>query len=198
MERGHAEALMPLIERVMAQVDGGFTSLDRIAVTVGPGSFTGIRIGVAAARGIALARGITAVGVSTLAAFAAPLLSDEKGSGLVVAAIDARHDNVFFTAYGPGGHVLISPALVSVSAACRLLGVGRVRVSGSGAPLLLKEAIAAGIDITLINVASAPDIVDVARLGLVADPPGAPARPIYLKAPDVKPALNQALPHTLA
>src|SRR5208283_4509108 len=77
MERGHAEALMPAIGRVMAQVEGGFASLDRIAVTVGPGSFTGIRIGVAAARGIALACGIEAVGVSTLAAFAAPLLFDD-------------------------------------------------------------------------------------------------------------------------
>ena len=65
---------MPMIEKLMARVEGGFASLDRVAVTVGPGSFTGIRIGVAAARGIALARGLDVVGVSTLAAFAAPLL----------------------------------------------------------------------------------------------------------------------------
>jgi tRNA threonylcarbamoyl adenosine modification protein YeaZ len=197
MERGHAEALMPLIERVMAQVDGGFASLDRIAVTVGPGSFTGIRIGVAAARGIALARGIVAVGVSTLAAFAAPLLFEDSGS-LVAAAIDARHGQVFFTAYEPGGQVLASPRILPVSEACRLLGGGRVRAVGSGAPLLMKEAVFAGIEMTVVNAALAPDIVSVARLGLVADPSGAPARPIYLRAPDVKPALNQALPHAPA
>ena len=111
MDRGHAEALMPAVARVMAQVEGGFAALDRVAVTVGPGSFTGIRIGVAAARGIALACGIEAVGVSTLAAFAAPLLFDEVDS-IVVSAIDARHDHVFFTAYGPGGRVLTSPRIL--------------------------------------------------------------------------------------
>ncbi len=197
MERGHAEALMPLIERVMAQVDGGFASLDRVAVTVGPGSFTGIRIGVAAARGIALARNIAAVGVSTLAAFAAPLLFGEAES-LVAAAIDARHGHVFFTTYGPRGHMLTPPRLLSISDACRILGGVHVRIAGSGARLLSKEAIAAGVELTIVNDDPAPDIVAVARLGMVANPTDAPARPIYLKAPDVKPALNQALPHASA
>ena len=78
MERGHAEALLPLIERVMVQVEGGFASLDRIAVTVGPGSFTGIRVAVSAARGFGVALDIPVVGVSTLAAFAAPLVLAPK------------------------------------------------------------------------------------------------------------------------
>lgn len=197
MERGHAEALMPLVERVMAQAEGGFASLDRIAVTVGPGSFTGIRIGVAAARGIALARGIEAVGVSTLAAFAAPLLFDEA-EGIVAAAIDARHGHVFFTAYGPGGRVLTSPQILPVRDACRLLGGGQVRAAGSGAPLLRLEAAKLGVEIAVVKDDIAPDIVAVARLGLAADPGNAPARPIYLKAPDVKPAGRQALPHAPA
>ncbi len=197
MERGHAEALMPLIERVMAQSEIGFASLDRIAVTVGPGSFTGIRIGIAAARGIALARGIAAVGVSTLAAFAAPLLFGE-GDGIVAAAIDARHGHIFFTAYGPGGHVLASPRILPIKDACRLLGGGKVRAVGSGARLLQQEASRLGIDIAVLDDALAPDIVAVARLGLAADPGNAPARPIYLKAPDVKPGVSQALPHALA
>ena len=68
MTRGHAEALMPLIERVMVKSDGGFAALDRIAVTVGPGSFTGLRVGIAAARGLALAAGKPAIGLTTLAA----------------------------------------------------------------------------------------------------------------------------------
>ena len=197
LERGHAEALMPMVARVMAQVESGFASLDRIAVTVGPGSFTGIRIGVAAARGIALARGIEAVGVSTLAAFAAPLLFDEA-QGIVAAAIDARHGQVFFTAYAAGGRVLTSPRILPLRDACRLLGGGRVRAVGSGAPLLQAEAARLGGDITVVNAALAPDIFAVARLGLVADSVNAPARPIYLKAPDVKPAVSQALPHALA
>ena len=75
MVRGHAEALMPLIERVMQQADMSFAALDRVGVTTGPGSFTGLRVGIAAARGIALAAQKPAVGLSTLAAYAAPLIA---------------------------------------------------------------------------------------------------------------------------
>jgi tRNA threonylcarbamoyl adenosine modification protein YeaZ len=197
MERGHAEALMPAIARVMSEVEGGFRSLGRVAVTVGPGSFTGIRIGVAAARGIALACGIEAVGVSTLAAFAAPLLFDD-GEGIVAAAIDARHDHIFFTAYGPGGRVLTSPRILPLRDACRLLGAGRIRAVGSGAHLLRAEAARQGGEVVVVNAGPSPDIVAIARLGLAADPANAPARPLYLKPPDVKPAIGQALPRALA
>src|SRR6478609_5780043 len=72
MARGHAEALMPLIARVMSDAQIDFSELGRIAVTVGPGSFTGMRVGIAAARGLALAAGRPAVGLSTLACYAAP------------------------------------------------------------------------------------------------------------------------------
>ena len=68
MQRGHAEALMPLIKRVMDRAGLAYAALDRVAVTIGPGSFTGLRVGIAAARGIALAAGKPAVGLSTLAA----------------------------------------------------------------------------------------------------------------------------------
>lgn len=197
MERGHAEALMPAIARVVEQAAGGFASLGRIAVTVGPGSFTGIRVGIGAARGLALALGIEVVGVSTLAAFAAPLLLDES-EGIVAAAIDARHGHVFFAAYAPGGRVLTSPRILPLRDACRLLGAGRIRAVGSGAPLLRAEGIAFGGEVTVENESPAPDILSVARLGLAADPIHAPARPIYLKAPDVKPAADQALPRAFA
>src|SRR3569833_864960 len=72
MKRGHAEALMPLIARVMKEAGLPFAALDRIAVTTGPGSFTGLRVGLSAARGIALAAGTPVVGVTTLTAYAAP------------------------------------------------------------------------------------------------------------------------------
>ncbi len=76
MKRGHAEALMPLIARVMKESGVAFDALDRIAVTTGPGSFTGLRVGLSAARGIGLAAGKPVVGVTTLSAYAAPIVSD--------------------------------------------------------------------------------------------------------------------------
>src|SRR6187431_3120844 len=94
MVRGHAEALMPLIGRVMKQAETAFSALDRIAVTTGPGSFTGLRVGIAAARGIALAATKPAFGLSTLSAYAAPLIAKDD-SIPVMAVIDARHGQVY-------------------------------------------------------------------------------------------------------
>jgi len=93
MVRGHAEALLPLIDRVMRQADMPFAALDRIAVTTGPGSFTGLRVGIAAARGIALAAAKPAYGITTLAAFAAAHIALDDQS-TVTAAVDARHAHV--------------------------------------------------------------------------------------------------------
>ena len=80
MKRGHAEALMPLIARVMKASGIAFAALDRIAVTTGPGSFTGLRVGLSAARGIALAAGKPVVGVTTLTAYAAPVVGENGGA----------------------------------------------------------------------------------------------------------------------
>ena len=186
MERGHAEALPPLIDRVVSRVDGGFAGLGRVAVTVGPGSFTGIRVGVAAARGVALACNIPVVGVSTLAALAAPLILESTG-GVIAAAVDARHGNVFFAAFVSGGRVLVQPRIAPVREAVRMLGAGPIRAAGSGAPMLAIEAWAMGMSIDVVGDIAAPDIAYVARLGLLADPETAPARPLYIKPPDAKP-----------
>src|SRR4051812_18694458 len=86
--RGHAERLLPIIESVLSQAGCSFHDLDRVAVTVGPGSFTGVRVGIAAARGLALALNIPAVGVGTLDALALPILHAES-IGTVVAVLDA-------------------------------------------------------------------------------------------------------------
>src|SRR5476649_2367675 len=95
LKRGHAEALMPLIAHVIKASGIGFSGLDRIAVTTGPGSFTGLRVGLSAARGIALAAEKPVVGLTTLAAFAAPLVAEDQESP-IISVIDARHDQVFF------------------------------------------------------------------------------------------------------
>lgn len=185
MERGHAEALIPLIERVMAGVDGGFSSLGRVAVTVGPGSFTGLRVGIAAARAIALAWSIPTVGVSTLAALAAPLILEEQ-PGKVVVAIDARHGHIFFAAFHADGSIFLPPRFATLRDALEQLGEGPLRLAGSGAPILAIDAWSRGISAEIVGSRVAPEIGYVARLGLLADPASAPPRPLYLKAPDAK------------
>src|SRR5258707_9447659 len=99
MARGHAEQLMPVIARVMTKAGFEFADLDRLAVTTGPGSFTGLRVGISAARGIALAAAKPAIGLSTLAGFAAPLIAADDGTQ-VVAAIDARHEHIYLQVFG--------------------------------------------------------------------------------------------------
>jgi len=190
MERGHAEALLPLIARIVGAVDGGFASIDRVAVTVGPGSFTGIRIGLAAAQGIAIARKIEVVGVSTLAALAAPYIL-EPFEGVLAAAIDARHGQVYIAAYGPDGRTVLSARRMGAHEALRALGDGPLRLVGSGAALLEPQARASGVVAHIVDRAAVPDIAFVARLGLVANAPDAPARPFYLKPPDAKPLERQ-------
>jgi tRNA threonylcarbamoyl adenosine modification protein YeaZ len=193
MDRGHAEALMPMIERVMAKADGGFASLDRVAVTIGPGSYTGLRVGISAARAIAFAAGIPAVGVSTLAASAAPLIGREGGR-VVAAALDARHGQVWFQALNAQGKQLVSIRQVNHRDAARAIGAGPVSLVGSAAQAVANEAWAIGLDAIVIDDGKAPDVMWVARLGLIADPQNAPPRPLYLKAPETTPQDRARLP----
>src|SRR5471032_1430538 len=123
MVRGHAEALIPLIGRVMKQAAMAFSELDRIAVTTGPGSFTGLRVGIAAARGIALAAAKPVVGLTTLAAYAAPYIAADDTLPVVV-AIDARHDHVYLQVFGPGGRTLVAPRLAPIREALRAAADG--------------------------------------------------------------------------
>src|ERR1700744_5630323 len=169
MARGHAEALLPLIERVIAHAGGGFAALDRVAVTVGPGSFTGLRVGLSAARPIAVARRTPVTGVSTLAALAAPLIL-AGDAGIVVAAIDALHGSVYVTGYAAAGRTILSPRHSPVRDAVRALGAGPFRITGSGAPMLAIEAWSMGLKAEVVGERIAPDIAYVARLGVGAGP----------------------------
>src|ERR1700689_533760 len=132
MLRGHAEALIPLIARVMEQAALAFRDVDRVVVTTGPGSFTGLRVGISAARGIALAAGKPAVGVSTLSAYAAPYLADDE-TVPVVSAIDARHAHVYLQVFGSGGRTVIAPRLAPLSEAVRAAAESPARIVGSAA-----------------------------------------------------------------
>ena len=185
MLRGHAEALMPLIARVMHAAQLDFSDLDRIAVTVGPGSFTGLRVGIAAARGIALAAAKPAVGLSTLAAYAAPLIAkDDKVP--VVAAIDARHDQVYLQIFGSGGRTVIAPRIAPIDEAVRAANLGAVRIVGSAAEQVAAAWPTGQPQPSLVEARAAPEIDWVARLG-AASVGSAPPKPLYLKAADAHP-----------
>jgi tRNA threonylcarbamoyladenosine biosynthesis protein TsaB len=193
LERGHAEALLPLVDRVMSQIDGQFSSLGRVAVTIGPGSYTGLRVGIAAARAVGLATGVPVVGVTTLSALIAAFVSSDR-RGLLGAAIDARHGQVYFQLVAPGGRTVIPPSLMAIREAVRLIGSGPVTLIGSGGPAVATEALAVGVDAVAPAVPAAPEIAWVARLGLAADPAQALPKPLYLRGPDAKPQDQARLP----
>src|SRR6266705_2845775 len=135
MARGHAEHLMPLIARVMNEGGFEFADLDRIAVTTGPGSFTGLRVGISAARGIALAAGRPAIGLSTLAAYAAPYVAADE-TAAIVAAVDARHAQVYLQVFAGNGRTLVAPRLAPVRDAVRAAMAGPARLVGSAAEVV--------------------------------------------------------------
>src|SRR5215475_11112028 len=191
--RGHAEALMPLIARVMNGAGIEFAQLDRIAVTTGPGSFTGLRVGISAARGIALAAGKPAIGLSTLAALAAPLIATDDGTQ-VVAAIDARHEHIYLQVFGVNGRTLVSPRMATVRDATRAAMTAPARIIGSGANKVA-AAWPKGAEPPLsVEQRGAPDIDWIARLGAAAPEDHAPPKPLYLRAPDAQPQDAARLP----
>jgi len=192
MARGQAEAIAPMVEEAMRKVEGGLPSIDRIAVTIGPGSFTGIRVGLALARAMGLALGKPVVGVSTLAAFAAPLLSEPK-TGVIAAAIDARHGSIYFQLFEPSGRPLGPPRCDTLRECVRGIGAGPALIAGDAAALLATEAHRSGLPYDLGGAAQAPDIVAVARIGLALDPAASRARPLYVKAPDARPNLGEPI-----
>jgi tRNA threonylcarbamoyladenosine biosynthesis protein TsaB len=185
MLRGHAEALIPLIARVMARAELGMFDIDRVTVTTGPGSFTGLRVGISAARGIALAADKPAFGISTLSAYAAPHLAEDK-TVPVIAAIDARHSHVYLQVFGPSGRIALAPRLAPLSEA--ILAV-------SEAPCRLAERLAPGAAAPLrVDAREAPDIDWVARMGAVLPEGQAPPNPLYLRAADAQPQNAAQLP----
>jgi tRNA threonylcarbamoyladenosine biosynthesis protein TsaB len=185
MKRGHAEALMPLIARVIKSAGIAFASLDRIAVTTGPGSFTGLRVGLSAARGIALAADKPVVGVTTLTAYAAPVVT-ENGEQPVISAIDARHNQVYLQVVSGDGSSLIRPRLAPIEEALGASRFGAPHLIGNAAGILADRWPADALPPFNVDARPAPEIAWVAWLGAAVSPDTAPARPFYLRAPDAK------------
>jgi tRNA threonylcarbamoyl adenosine modification protein YeaZ len=193
MTRGHAEALMPLLKRVMDEAGMAFPDIDRVAVTTGPGSFTGLRVGIAAARGIALAADKPAVGVSTLSAYAAPHMAADD-TFPVVAAIDARHAHVYLQVFSPGGRTLTAPRLAALREAVQAAAATSACIVGSAAQSVAAAMSQADAPPAAVDALAAPDIAWVARMGAVVPEGQSPPKPQYLRAPDAQPQNAAQLP----
>jgi len=191
-ETGHAERLIPMIGEAMQQARFSFDHVDRIAVTVGPGTFTGTRIGVAAARALALATGAQTVGVSSLAVMAEVARREVTSAALAV-VVDARRGEVYAQLFGAGGGLdaKSSPQLLSIDDAAQL-GDGPIVFVGSGGTAVAAAAIG-----RREAVARLPDLLPDARAlahiggALVAS--DAPLVPFYLRPPDAKPQVGKAV-----
>jgi tRNA threonylcarbamoyladenosine biosynthesis protein TsaB len=184
MAKGHQERLGGLARDAAAEA-GGFGGIDRIGVTVGPGSFTGLRVGLAFALGLGAALDRPVVGVSTLDALAA----SAPIGGLVAAVIDARRGQVYARLFRDGAPLGEAEALPLEIARDRILaaaaGDARSTLIGSGAALLAETfpELAGAVLYPL----SAPTPEAVAALTLAADPATSPTQPLYLRAPDATP-----------
>ncbi len=193
MRRGHAEALIPLLARVMEHAGLDFADLDRVAVTTGPGSFTGLRVGIAAARGIALAAEKPAVGLSTLAAYAAPHMNANHKLP-VVAAVDARHEHVYLQVFDPGGRPRTPPRLAQLREAVQAACDAPAGIVGSAAQSIAAALRQAGAAPAFVEARPAPDIAWVARLGADTADGQSPPKPQYLRPPDAQPQNAAQLP----
>jgi len=194
--KGNAERLMPMMREVMGEAGLAVSDIDRIAVTIGPGNFTGVRVGVAAARGLALASGAATLGASSLAVMAYQAdarLAALRRDRLLAVAVDARRNSVYLQLFSPGWHAAGPPQLLAAPAAARQIGAKPVIIAGSGAELIVRALTAAGGQ----GEAAFPDLLPEARsLALMAPDlaPTQPLRPLYLRAPDARPQAGTSLP----
>jgi tRNA threonylcarbamoyladenosine biosynthesis protein TsaB len=193
MVRGHAEALMPLIHSLFDRLGAEPLAIDRVVVTTGPGSFTGLRVGIAAARGVALAASQPAIGVSTLLAYAAPHLADDAAAP-VISVIDARHNHVYLQVFAPGGRTVIAPRLAPIEEAVRHAAEKPARIVGNAAKIIGDKAVAMRALPIVIDDRAAPDIAWVATTGAAMEEDQAPPKPLYLRAPDAQPQNAAQLP----
>lgn len=192
--RGKAEMVVPAMERALKAAGVKAAALQRLAVTVGPGSFTGLRIGIAAARGFAFAHDIPVVGLSTLAVLAASALG-ARFPGHVAAVVDARHGHLYFQLFGPDGRSVVRAAVVSLDDAVRKIGGSMVAIAGDAAEALADRLHRAGATQEIsVDQRAAPDLLAIARLGAVADPATSLPRPVYLKAASADPPGKGIIP----
>jgi tRNA threonylcarbamoyl adenosine modification protein YeaZ len=186
----HAERLFGMIEAAMAEAGLAFADLDRIAVTVGPGSFTGLRVGIAAARGLALVVKCPVVGLGTLAVHAEAARA-VAGPVPVLALLDARRDEFYGERFAAVGTSAGAAEVGSAAHFAALVMEGDV-LAGSGADQVA-AVLPKRITAPVVHRASAPDMHALLRLALRAPVSGAPPRPLYLRPPDAKPQVDKRI-----
>jgi tRNA threonylcarbamoyladenosine biosynthesis protein TsaB len=184
----HAEALLPLVARLFAETGVAKSSLERVAVGTGPGSFTGLRIGIALGEGIALGIGVPLVGVCSLEALARAV----EGTRACIAVLDAGRGELFVAAYAADGAELLAPcAATPDEARGRILAIDALRgaiVVGEGATKLPGE-----FDVAPNPELALPHARIVAALAAARDPERSPPDPIYVRGagatlPDLPPS----------
>jgi tRNA threonylcarbamoyladenosine biosynthesis protein TsaB len=193
MERGQAERLNPMVGEVMAEAGLAFADLSLVAVTVGPGAFTGLRIGLACARAITLAAGVPLAGVTTFAALARAVPEAERAGRDILVCVDGKRRDVFVqrfdAALAPHG----APGALEPDAAAAALRGGAWLIAGDGAARLRAALGAAGdagdgpaARLRFSSAVAPPDARHVAALGQAAGPSPTPPRPFYIRPPDVR------------
>jgi tRNA threonylcarbamoyladenosine biosynthesis protein TsaB len=186
MARGHAEALMPMVAGVMDEAHLAFPDLDLIAATVGPGSFTGVRITIAAARGLALATGAKLYGTDSLTVMAKSALAT-CALGPFAVAVDARRGMLYLGLYDDAGRRLEGPLLIAPEEALALLPGSVLLAVGSGAVLLAEAGAEARRPLEARLPELQPSAAALAAIALEARETVPVLCPLYLRPPDARP-----------
>jgi tRNA threonylcarbamoyl adenosine modification protein YeaZ len=188
MARGHAEALMPMVAEVMAEAGLSFGALDLIASTTGPGSFTGVRIAISAARGLALVTRAKLFGTDSLTVMARTARAGDTFTGEPFAvAVDARRGMIYFGLYDGEGRGLEGPLLLAPDDAAGLLPAGLRSAVGSGGALLAEAASDRGLSLAAKLPDLQPSAEALAFMACEAGETTSALRPLYLRPPDAKP-----------
>lgn len=186
MPRGQSEALLPMAAETLNGAGWGMAGLDLLAATVGPGAFTGIRIGLAAARGLALATGLPLVGITTTEAIAHGV---DSGDRPLLVALDSKRADIFFEVFASGGGSLGIPRAAALGDLAGLVAAqGPLAVIGDAAEPALTALREAGLQADAIDAPGVPGAAAVADIAAGRWRPGddhpAPPSPLYLRPPD--------------
>ena len=198
MSRGQSERLMPMVREVLSEAGADFPDLDLLAVTTGPGAFTGLRIGLAAARGMALAGDLACFGVTTLDAVAAGVSETERQKANVLVVLDSKRAEVYAQAFRSDLRPLSEAQALMPADLAALMANGegdadRVMVAGDGAGQVIQALKDKGIEAVLSTAPGVPDAATVAAIAAErwsSDQPAEPLRPLYLRPPDAKASKN--------